>query len=290
MEWLEGLERLFKDAVRDVCEERTGVIFSSGVDSALVAYTASEYSDVTAYTVGLEGSKDLEYARRVEEKAPFRIEYVELSVECVESLIPEILRVWSRPNPLDVGVGIPFYAASRAASEDGLKLMLCGQGGDELFGGYWRYLESMVSEGKEAVIAWMDRDCESADSDNLDRDRSMCRANGVELRMPFLNEDFSGYVRKMALDLKIREDAEDMVCDEIDGRKFARKYALKKLGLKTGVPDYIVNRLKKAAQYGSGTQKTLDKIARRNGYKQKAAGEGRKDYLQMYLEDVFKSI
>ncbi len=290
MAWLDELRSLFREAVKSTVEPEVGVIFSSGVDSALVAYVASRFSKVTAYNVGLKGSEDMEYAKRMESEAPFRIEYVELSVKDVESVIREVLSVWQNPNPVDVGVAVPMYCASKAASEDGLKVVLCGQGGDELFGGYWRYLEALASDGPEEVEALMERDWENAYEDNLDRDMAVNRANGVELRFPFLHEPFSRYVRDMPLELKIREGAEDVYCDVIDGRRYARKYALKKLALSEGLPAYIVNRRKKAAQYGSASQKALDRLARNQGYKKKAAEAGRKDYLQMYLEDVLESV
>ena len=286
MDWLADLTKLFSKAVERACEDKVGVIFSAGVDSALVAYVCSDYSDVTAYNVGVAGSLDTEHARRLESEAPFDVKYVELTSEDVEALVPEVLSCWGNVNPLTVGVGIPFYCASKAASADGLDVLLCGQGGDELFGGYWRYLEAMVSKGPDAVSQWMEKDCANAYEDNLNRDIAMNKKNSTQLRFPFLDDAFADYVRKMPLELKIREDADDIVCDEVGGRRFARKYALKKLAFNMGVPEYIVNRLKKAAQYGSATHKTLDKIARARGYKKKAADAGRKDYLQMYLEDI----
>jgi asparagine synthase (glutamine-hydrolysing) len=271
--------------VKRSCEGEVGVVFSAGVDSTLIAYLACKYSKVTAYAVGVEGAKDMEYARRLQGEAPFEIKCIQLGVGDVESAIPAVLSAWPKPNPLDVGVGIPMHLASKAAAADGLKVVLCGQGGDELFGGYWRYLESMVSDGSGAVADLMERDFMNAPADNLDRDRAVNAENGVELRFPYLDGAFSDYVRGMPLDLKIREDGE-LGCDEIAGRRFVRKYALKKLALEVGVPEYIVERVKKAAQYGSGVQKTLDKLARQGGFKDKARQAGRKDYIQLYLEGV----
>jgi asparagine synthase (glutamine-hydrolysing) len=269
------------------CAPRTGIVFSGGVDSTLVAYTAARYSDVTAYVVGVEGSPDLEYADRIAKEAPFPIKAVRMRLEDVEAAVPEILSAWGKPNPLDVGVGIPMYMASKAAAEDGHTIMLCGQGGDELFGGYWRYLESMVKAGPDSVAAWMEADWGSAYADNLDRDIAMNASNGCELRFPFLDSPFSKYVRAMPLDLKIREGG-DMACDEVAGRRFVRKYALKKLAVRMGVPVYVADRVKKAAQYGSGSQKALDRLARTSGWAQKARSAGRDDYLKMFLEDAME--
>ena len=131
----------------------------------------------------------------------------------------------------------------------------------------------------------MERDWNNAYEDNLDRDILMCQSNGIELEFPFLAEPFSEYARSLPLNLKIREDA-DIPCDLANGRRFARKYCLKKMALDFGLPQYLVNRKKKAAQYGSGIQKSLDRIARMRGYRQKARQNKRTDYLRSYLEDI----
>jgi asparagine synthase (glutamine-hydrolysing) len=289
MDWLDELEGLFTKATEAVCEKETAVVFSSGVDSALVAYAAAKRSKVTAYHVGVEGCEDTKFAKRVQEDAPFKVKILTLSMDDIESLIPKILGIWPHPDPIDVGVAIPFHIAAKAASEDGHKALLCGQGGDELFGGYWRYLDCMVEKGPDAVAALMEKDWENAYEDNLDRDTAMCRAWGCELRFPYLDKPFSDYSRKMPLELKIREGG-DLSCDEIAGRRFVRKYALKRLAIRMGVPEFVADRVKKAAQYGSGTNKALDKIARREGYKEKSQQAGRTDYLRMFLEERLRTI
>ncbi|MFH1056076.1 MAG: asparagine synthase C-terminal domain-containing protein [Candidatus Altiarchaeota archaeon] len=277
MDPLSDLERLFAKAVEAVCERQVGVVFSAGVDSTLAAYVASKFSKVTAYVVGVEGSEDLKYARMLAPVAPFQIRYTVLDAATIEATVPKVLSAVKKPNPVDVGVGMPMHFASEAAKADGLKVMLCGQGGDELFGGYWRYLKCLVERGPEATVAWMEKDWLNADADNLDRDRAVTASNGVELRFPYLDSDFSGYVRRMPFDMKIREDG-NLTCDEISGRKFVRKYALKKLAIRMGVPDYIADRPKKAAQYGSGVHKLLGTVARSKGYKLGS--------LRLYLEDL----
>jgi len=116
---------------------------------------------------------------------------------------------------------------------------------------------------------------------------AMNAANGCELRFPYLDRGFSDYARKMPLTMKIAEGGA-LPSDEAGGRRFVRKYALKRLALAMGVPDYVVNRPKKAAQYGSGSNKTLEKLARNGGYAKKAADEQRTDYVRYYLEELLK--
>ena len=83
---------------------------------------------------------------------------------------------------------------------------------------------------------------------NLERDDAVSMANGVELRVPFLDND----IIDLALDIpgiyKIK-DNEDIL----------RKHILRDVAKSIGVPDYIADRPKKAAQYGSGINKILKK-------------------------------
>jgi asparagine synthase (glutamine-hydrolysing) len=291
MEWVETLEKLFVESVEKACEgqPKIAVLFSSGVDSALVSYVACRFSEVTAYNVGVQDSKDQYYSKKAGQTAPFKIKYATLSEDAVEEILPEVVSISKSTNPIDAGVGMPFYCASKMASEDGFHSMLCGQGSDELFGGYNRYLEALVEVGEEHVISMMEKDYMSAYDDNLLRDMAMCSANNVELGFPYLDPPLSEYIRNLPFELKIRKDA-DIECDMVGSLRFARKYALKKLAIKIGLPDYLVNRPKKAAQYGSGIHKTLDKISRKRGYGEKAKKQGRKDHINLYLESVLATV
>jgi asparagine synthase (glutamine-hydrolysing) len=88
---------------------------------------------------------------------------------------------------------------------------------------------------------------------NLERDDAVSMANGVELRVPFLDKD----IIDLALDIpgiyKIK-DNEDIL----------RKHILRDVAKSIGVPGYIADRPKKAAQYGSGINKILKKKALRS--------------------------
>ena len=287
---IEKTAKILEGCVEKSCQEKTGILYSAGVDSAIIAKIASKFSDITAYTVGVEGSPDMTYALKTAEEIGFEVKPVEINLEGVEKILPQLVKVVDDANPVKVSVGIPMYFASKAAKEDDLEVMLCGQGSDELFGGYWRYIEAYINEGPEKVEEMMKSDVETADEDNLNRDRAVCNHNGIELRVPYVQEEFVDFVEKLPLSEKVREvqDNEYECTDEIGGRRFIRKYLVRKLAEYYKLPKDIIHRPKKAAQYGSSSQKLIDKIARKQGYKQKAADKGRNDYVRYFLEELHK--
>lgn len=146
------------------------------------------------------------------------------------------------PNPMNLAIGLPLYFASGLASSDGTRVLLSGQGADELFGGYAKYLERPEL---------MEEDIALISERNLARDDKITMLNGVEGRYPFLALPVVSFALKLPLEAKI-----------VDG---TRKVILRKLALRLGIPEWIAEREKRAAQYGSRAQKLLEKIAREEG-------------------------
>lgn len=275
---IDQLRELLEKAVEKNCNKKTGIVFSSGIDSSIIALLASKFCKVTAYTIGIRDSPDLEYARKAKKFFDFDIKINEIDKKKIEDVLPELLSIVGKPEPMHIAVSIPVYFASKKAHEDGLKIMLSGQGGDELFGGYYRYLEYARGSYHE-LDKVMRHNLETIYEDNLNRDMKICKRDGIELRFPFMDDEFKGYAMKIPPELKVYEvkDKEDFSCvDFIDNKKFVRKYILRVLAREIGVPNLILNRKKKAVQYGSGTQKILEKIARENGFKK----------VRIYLESL----
>jgi len=119
-----------------VSDVPVGVFLSGGVDSSLLALAASQYatSPVTLLTVAFpeEEFSELPHAQQVACKTRCRHEVVTLSAERLRELLPGALATMDQPT-LD---GINTYVISRAGAECGLKVLLTGVGGDEIFGGY----------------------------------------------------------------------------------------------------------------------------------------------------------
>jgi asparagine synthase (glutamine-hydrolysing) len=249
--------------------QRIGIIFSGGIDSVLVAYLASKMvPEVICYTCGVEGSTDLEFARQVAQKLGLPLKANELSQARIEQLIPEIMRVIEDSNAGQVEVALPVYGAVELAKKDGIRMMLTGQGADELFGGYSWYANVAKREGYRKLRARMAEDLSLLYKETLEREDKITMAHSVELREPFLDMDV---VRtSMAIDLRLNVRPDD---------KFGKRVH-RKLAEALGIPKEIAFRVKEAAQHGSGVHDIIDLIARKNGFDETAITSGYLRQLQ----------
>ncbi|RIK03891.1 MAG: asparagine synthase (glutamine-hydrolyzing) [Acidobacteria bacterium] len=129
-------------ALRLKADVPLGVFLSGGIDSSLIAASmARAGGTVKTFSVGFEEAdySELPLARKVSEACG--TEHTEIEVTWRDgSLIPEIL--FALDEPLADSSALPTFLVSRAASKE-LKVVLSGDGGDELFGGYERYVQFM---------------------------------------------------------------------------------------------------------------------------------------------------
>ena len=119
-----------------VSDVPVGVFLSGGVDSSLLALLASRRakSPITLLTVAFAEQEfsELPYAQQIARGLPHRHEVVTLSADDLRESLPAALAAMDQPT-VD---GINTYIISRAGAALGLKVLLSGVGGDELFGGY----------------------------------------------------------------------------------------------------------------------------------------------------------
>jgi asparagine synthase (glutamine-hydrolysing) len=145
-DWIAEIRHCIEQAVHKqmVSDVPIGAFLSGGVDSSAVVAFMARHSDrpIRTYAIGFEGGKaealynELPYARQVAEK--FGTEHREIVVRPdVVDLLPKL--VWHMDEPIADSASITTYLVSKFARED-VKVILSGVGGDELFGGYRRYL------------------------------------------------------------------------------------------------------------------------------------------------------
>ena len=227
-----------------------GVIFSGGVDSSYLALLLKEISaniplKITLYAVGAEGSKDLEAAKYASKFLNLDLKICEVTEDMIRESLPEVVRAIGDDNLMKAGVGLTTYFATKMLSQDNLKVAISGQGADELFGGYKRYLKSFVDDTLNYDIR---EDISNMYHVNLERDDACSMLNSVELRLPFLDKNLVELALNIPDNKKIVSMHDDM-----------RKSILRKLAFEEGLDYEIAYRPKKAAQYGTGIDKILRK-------------------------------
>ena len=235
---------------------RVGIIFSGGIDSVIIAWLAKKMvKEVICYTGGVHGSSDIVFARQIAKKLDLKLRVNELTNDEVEQLIPEIIDTIEDTNAGQIEVAIPVYAAVKLAHEDGINVMLTGQGADELFGGYAWYAKVLEKEGYQKLREHMTEDLLLLYRETLEREDRITMAHSIEMREPFL--DMKVIRLSMQMDLKLNvKGVEDMF----------GKHVHRKLAQRLGIPRNIAYRIKEAAQHGSGMHNVVDAIARKHGF------------------------
>ena len=238
---------------------RVGIIFSGGVDSTIIAKISQDLGvDTTLYTAGHETSSDINFAKRTADHMNLPLRVKNLDVDDIKRYTTLVLNAIEEFNIMKLGVGMPSYVASEMAHSDGVKVVMSGQGADEIFAGYHRYIQSYLDNG-EGVQEDLVSDVKNLYHVNLQRDDAVTMANSVELRVPYLDPELVDMALKVPIKYKLDKGKENL-----------RKCILREIASDIGVPSEIVKRPKKAAQYGSGIHKILvKKVLRDENYKNK---------------------
>jgi asparagine synthase (glutamine-hydrolysing) len=246
--------------------DRVGIIFSGGIDSVIVAWLAKKMvREVICYTGGIRGSSDILFARQIAKKLDLKLRVNELTDDEVEQIIPEIINSIEDTNAGQVEVAVPVYAAVKLAHEDGINVMLTGQGADELFGGYSWYAKVVEKEGYGKLREHMTKDLLLLYKETLEREDKITMAHSIEMREPFL--DLGVIKTSMRMDLKLNVRGGD---DNFG------KHVHRRLAQELGIPRNIAYRVKEAAQHGSGMHNVFNAIARKHGFDESAIS---KQYL-----------
>lgn len=143
-EWVERVRAKFLESVRIrlISDVPLGAFLSGGIDSSAIVGAMAQIvsKPVNTYSIGFGGSdsfyNELPYARIVAEK--YHTEHHEIIVEPnVAELLPKL--IWHMDEPIADSALVTTYLVSELARKS-VTVILSGVGGDELFGGYRRYL------------------------------------------------------------------------------------------------------------------------------------------------------
>eukprot|EP01136_Pigoraptor_vietnamica_P041230 Opistho-1_new@13972 len=141
-EWQETLHKELIEAfsLRMVSDVPVGVFLSGGIDSSLVsAILQKHYGDINTFTIGFDHEKynEAPYARKVAAHLGTKHTEFTLNTEDAFGVLEKFYDIYDEPYA--DSSGIPSTIVSRLAAQQGIKVVLSANGGDELFAGYRHY-------------------------------------------------------------------------------------------------------------------------------------------------------
>ncbi|UCH81843.1 MAG: asparagine synthase (glutamine-hydrolyzing) [Nitrospiraceae bacterium] len=235
-------------------EAHLGVIFSGGIDSVLIAQLLQrEGKNVICYCTGTEESGDIIAARSVAEMLGFSLKTTIIDESTVEEILPEIIQNVEESGLLQVEVAVPMYLAAKLAAEDNIRVMYTGQAADELFAGYPWYNDVLRESGYLQLHERLWEDLNFLYTDTLEREDKLTMAHSIELRAPYLDRDVIQTAMRISPKLKIENESDAL-----------RKRVHRQAAVELGVPANLAFRIKDPAQSGSGINRIIEKIARKN--------------------------
>lgn len=242
-----GLERAVTKRMRS--DVPLGAFLSGGLDSSVIAALARQHVDeLHTFAVGLPGSSDLDAARRVATHLDtIHHEYI-IDPDEIGSVLPRVVAHLESYDGDLVRSAVPTWFVARLAASHGMKVVLTGEGADELFAGYSYFADYddpavLQNELRRSLGAMHDV--------NLQRVDRMTMAHSLEARVPFLDPEMVRIAMATPADLKQRPE------QGCDGEKWILRKACEDL-----VPTDIVWRGKLQFDQGSGFSDYLDRHAR----------------------------
>ena len=195
-----GLENAVKQQL--MSDVPYGVLLSGGLDSSIIAAITQKFSkkriesdskeaawwpQLHSFAVGLEGSPDLVAAQKAADYIGTVHHEVHFTIQLSLDALPDVIYHIETYDITTVRASTPIYLHARVIKSMGIKMVLSGEGSDELFGGYLYFHKAPdAKEFHEELVRKMSKlhlyDCLRANKSLM--------AWGVEGRVPFLDKEF----------------------------------------------------------------------------------------------------
>ncbi len=228
-----------------------GVLLSGGLDSSVISAIAKKFAarrietddqadawwpQLHSFAIGLEGSPDLAAARRVADHIGTVHHEIHITVQEGLDAVRDVIYYLETYDVTTVRASTPMYLMARVIKSMGVKMVLSGEGADEVFGGYLYFHRAPgPREFHEETVRKLSKlhlyDC-------LRANKSLA-AWGVEGRVPFLDKEF--------LDVAMRLNP----ADKMAGNGRMEKWVLRK-AFEDYLPNDIVWRQKEQFSDGVG--------------------------------------
>ena len=201
---IDNLKKSLEDAVHRqlMSDVPYGVLLSGGLDSSITSALAKKFSknrietgdeeeawypQLHSFSVGLPGSPDLKAARLVADKIGSIHHEINFTIQEGLDAIRDVIYHIETYDVTTVRASTPMYLMARVIKSMGIKMVLSGEGADEIFGGYLYFHKAPNSEEfhKETV-----RKIDKLFQYDCLRANKSLAAWGIEGRVPFLDKDF----------------------------------------------------------------------------------------------------
>ena len=227
-----------------------GAFLSGGLDSSIIAAIARQHvEELHTFSVGLRGSRDLLAAREVASYLDAIHHEYQIEPEEVIEHLPRIIYFLESFDQDLVRSAIPCYFTSRLAS-DYVKVILTGEGADELFAGY-DYYRNISSQ--EVLQRELRRSVCSLHNINLQRVDRLTMAHSIEGRVPFLDTQLIEIAQRIPAQWKLYSSSDGEVIE---------KWILRK-AFEDLLPKRIVWRNKEQFDEGSGISDLMPNLSER---------------------------
>ncbi|HUX36590.1 MAG TPA: asparagine synthase B [Rectinemataceae bacterium] len=201
---LDRLRQSLEEAVRRqlMCDVPYGLLISGGVDSSIIAAIAARHAEkrveteerdrawwprMHSFSVGLPGAPDTKYAKMVAQHIGSQHHEIEFTVQEALDAIPDVIYHLETFDVTTIRAGTPMYLMARKIKAMGIKMVLSGEGSDEIFGGYLYFHKAPnPTEFHEELV----RKLELLHLYDCLRANKAMTAWGVEARVPFLDPEF----------------------------------------------------------------------------------------------------
>lgn len=222
-----------------------GLLLSGGLDSSTVGVLAARNATrVHSFTAGTEDSEDMRYARDLAHNLGTQHHEYRYEIREMLDVLPQVIYHLESFDFLLVRSAVANYVASRMAS-DHVKVVLCGEGSDELFAGYDHLQECRTGPGLNSILKDMVFDSYSTGLRRVDR---MNMASGVEGRMPYFDIDLMRFAFTVPECFKVHPDTGE------------QKWIVRK-AFESHLPSNIAWRVKQKFSQGAGSYDMLAEVA-----------------------------
>ncbi len=228
----------------------TGSLLSGGIDSSVIAWLGSvayrknfgSGQRLKTFALGVGESEDIKYARLMAEHINSEHHELMVDLDQILSVLPEVIWHLESFDPSLVRSSVSNYIISKHAKEQGIKVLLSGEGGDEVFCGYL-YLKDCPPEKLFAkqmeCIGFLHNNA----SLRLDR-MNLC--NSVRVVTPLISGELLNYAMALPPEYKQKPEGDQKI------EKWIFRKAFENI-----LPKKIVWRLKQEFSQGSGSANVL---------------------------------